>query len=214
MKSWIAALLALVVAATVGSVLAVPPVSASTAALTMSTAKVKSFDLALDYPSTWTVVAFDEKALAAQRKRLLKANPKLARVFDGEAQSALSQGYKFAAVDLDAKQSGEGASAVSIGAMSGFPTSLDALVDAIGPLYEKLGATVIGSSAVRVSGKRSYRIDIRTTLKTLTGDELTMHMGQLVVPRGAGAALVTVGTGDSPEGAALIDRILASVREL
>ena len=213
-QRWVGGVFVVALAPMVALTWTIRPADASAQAVTSTTAKIKSFDLAFDYPASWTVFAFDAKALAQQRKRLLKANPKLANVFDGQAESAAAQGYEFAAVDLDAAGSGRAISAISVSSMDGFPSSLKALVDEIKPIYEKSGASLIDSSVQRVSGRRSFRIDIRITFKTPTGETVAMRMSQLAVPRGVGTALITIGAPDGAEGSALIDSILASVREL
>jgi len=94
-----------VVAAISCCVIAVPAVAAAGAAaaaasdMTLSKpVAVKAAGLSLRYPAAWTIVASgSRKEALARRKAFVKANPKLAKVYDEQAASSSEANIKFRA---------------------------------------------------------------------------------------------------------------------
>jgi hypothetical protein len=217
-RTWTASM-ALVLAVLFSGTLA-PHASAMTAsnqptgAASTKTAKIRALDLALDYPAAWTVFTVDPKVDARTRDALLKANPQLAKAFDEAAAESVAKGYKFSAQDFDAKIRGEFASTVGVSETLGVVRSLHVFDASIRSQLEPAGGTVIRTSAVRISGDKAWRADLRITVNVPNSVPISVRVSVLAVPRGVGSALVAVGAADDDAGNALIDSILATVRRI
>jgi len=196
----------------VSAALAVGP--AVGAATTVTTAVVKPAGVSLQYPSSWTTLPRDPKALAAQQRQLAKRNPNIA--LNAQQQAQFLQAAKFRAVDLKAAAAGRFANNVNVQVdeQGGFPGSLDEFTNDARAQYEQQGVTVVGLSSVRVSGTTSYRADTRATVTKTNGTVLAARVGQLFIPRNAGSVIVTVAASDDATGARLIDAVLGSVRRV
>ena len=196
--------------------IAVLAVGASAAATTttLSVAVVKPAGVSLKYPSSWTTLARDPKALAAQQRRLARRNPKIA--LNAQQQAEFLQAAKFRAVDLAAATAGRFASnvTVQVDEQGGFPGSLDEFTNDARAQYEQQGVTIVSLSSVRVGGTTGYRADTRATVTKTDGTMLAARVGQLFTPRNAGSVIITVATADDVTGARLIDAILGSVRRV
>ena len=188
------------------------PPAAATASL--KTAVITSAGISVRYPSAWTTLPRDPKALALQQRRLAKRNPKLA--LNAEQQAAFLRAAKFRSVDLGAAAAGRFASNVNVQVdiQGGFPGSLQEFTSTARSQYEQQGVTVVSLSSLQVSGTTSYRADTRATVARPDGTTLAARVGQLFVPRNAGSAIITVATADDAAGAQLIDTILSSVRRV
>ena len=82
------------------------------------------------------------------------------------------------------------------------------------PGYKSAGGTVLDTTAVKVSGKTAYRLDLTLPIKSADGAALIAREGQLIIPEGDSAAAVTVTVSYDDAGVAVIDTILASVRRV
>ena len=194
------------------ALLAFEPPAAATAPL--KTAVIKSAGIAVRYPSAWTTLRRDPKALALQQRQLAKRNPELA--LHAEQPAAFLQAAKFRAVDLGAAAAGRFASNVNVQVdiQGGFPGSLDEFTNTARSQYEQQGVTIVRLSSVLVSGTTSYRSDTRATVARPDGSRLAARVGQLFVPHNAGSVIITVATADDAAGAQLIDTILSGVRRV
>ncbi|GEM_PF-2565067 len=188
--------------------------SAAVAGTTLKTTVVKSAGVSFKYPGSWTTLARDPKALAAQQRQLAKHNPKIA--LNAAQQAQFLQSAKFRAVDIQEAAAGRFASNVSVQVVDqgGFPTSLDEFTAGARPEYNQEGLSLVGTSSVPVRGATAYRADARATVTVPDGRTLATRVSQLFIPRNAGNVTITVATSDDAAGTQLIDAILGSVRRL
>jgi hypothetical protein len=190
---------------------------AATSATSMKTAKVKAVSLALQYPSSWTVLKRTEKQLDAQEKALRKANPKVTEAYDNyDVAKKVSEKSKFYAEDLDARFAGEPVSSVTVFdfELGGSPTNLESFSSKVTPSLESAGAIVLRTSAQKVGQRTGYRLDALLPLRMPDGTPIQARTGVLYVARGLSGSLVQVSVADDDSGTALIDDILHSVRPL
>lgn len=176
------------------------------------TARVKAAGVALEYPSTWTVFVLTKKAVATQRRELVKSNPRLGKAYLEDAQMEAVDNTKFSAGDFEAKLAGRPAGAVSVVLTSGFPATLEEFAGSMRSGFGKLGASVVETSHVRVGGQDGYRMELRWPLTAPDGTAVVLRMGSLVVPRDGNGVLVIVVVPDGAENASIIADTLASVR--
>ncbi len=170
---------------------------------------VKSAGISLEYPRNWTVFVLTPKVVRAQRKALVKNNPELADGVDAEAQLAAAKKSKFSAGDVEAKANGTVGGAVDVQVNSGFAPRLADETAALVEGYKQAGATVLGTSSVRVSGRRCARVDLK-----LAANGSTARISQLLAPLNGRSIVVTTAASDDVIGAATIDHVLTSVRSL
>jgi hypothetical protein len=82
------------------------------------------------------------------------------------------------------------------------------------PGYKSAGGTVLDATAVKISGKTAYRIDLTLPVKLPDGSVVVARVGQLAVPEGDNTASVAVSAVNNDSGVAVINSILASVRRV
>ena len=175
------------------------------------TATIKAAGLSLRYPSTWTRYTLTKKALAAEQRKGAKMNPQLAMTPAEQAQ--FLKRVVFYAADLVAALAGRLESNINVQKIANgrFPSSLDEFTSGITPGLKQEGATVLNTSAVRIGGKQSFRVDFLLPVKAADGSSVVSRIGQLLVPYGRGGDVMTVGTTADDIGAQLINRVLGSV---
>ncbi len=176
------------------------------------TARVKAAGIEFEYPENWVVLVLTQRDVKAQRKKLVKENPKLAKAYLEQAQLESARNTVFSAADLEAKLAGNPAQAVSVVLTSGSPSTLDQFRQVAGSELEGIGATVLDSSTVSLGGQDAYRMTVRWPVKAPDGTAVVLRLGVLQVPHGARGALVTVGVHDDEAGALMVDDVLGSVR--
>jgi hypothetical protein len=175
----------------------------------MTTTKVKGAGISLQYPSTWTVVALTKKRLAAQIRAAAKHNPQLAAQLSKIDVST----FKFKAFAVPAEPGKTPSMSVDIGGYGQRVTL--AQVKALTERYAKpVGATVVDAKAVKVSGDTAFRTDIVAPYTTSDGTIIRRLEGQLSLPYAPARPVVTVGAADNTAGKTLINKILASVRNI
>jgi hypothetical protein len=183
--------------------------AATASSPSMTTTKVESAGISLQYPSTWKVVALTRKRLAAQIKAAAKHNPKLAAQLAKIDVSA----FKFKAFAVPAEAGKTPSMSVDIGGYGQGVTL--AQVKVLTERYAKpVGATVVDAKTVKVSGETAFRTDIVAPYTTSDGTIIRRVEGQLSLPYATARPVVTVGAADDASGRTLINKILASVRSL
>lgn len=203
---------ALLVALWIGG--AAGPVGATDAG-PVTTTKVRAAGVALEWPRPWIVFARTKRGLAAQRKQLERSDPRLERAFEVELVAASDPTTRSYASDLGGVAGGGVASNVRVQVVpGGFPSDLAAFVAARAPSVETIGGTVLNASTVEVAGETGYRLDVSLPVPKPDGTVVRTRLGQLLVRRGAGRVVITVGSSDDDAGSALIDRVLRSVRRI
>jgi hypothetical protein len=189
-------------------------VSAQTAPTEFKPAKVPSAHIKLEYPGSWTVVVLTPGLVRAQRKLTVKNNPRLESVFDEAAATESLKHTKFAAADLEAKLAGQPSPIVEVQAGGGFSLPLEEMASQVKEAYKKAGATDIKSTIIRVSGTKSMRLDTKLAATAPDGSMVKLRVAQLMAPIGRRSVVVTIGAPDDEDGAATIDHIIQSVREI
>jgi hypothetical protein len=183
--------------------------AATANAPSMPTTKVEGAGISLQYPSTWKVVALTKQRLAAQIRAAAKHNPKLAAQL---AKIDVSD-FKFKAFGVPAEPGTTPSMSVDIGGYGQRVTL--AQVKALTERYAKpVGATVVDAKAVKVSGDTAFRTDIVAPYTTSDGTIIRRLEGQLSLPYAPARPVVTVGAADNTAGKTLINKILASVRNI
>jgi hypothetical protein len=174
----------------------------------MTTTKVKGAGISLQYPSTWTVVALTKKRLAAQIRAAAKHNPQLAAQLSKIDVST----FKFKAFAVPAEPGKTPSMSVSLGGWSQGVTL--AHVKAVIERYnEVLGAKLVDAKAIKVSGNPAFRTDIIAPYTEADGTIIHRAEGQLTIVRATASPIVAVGAPDDAAGRALINKVLASVRD-
>jgi hypothetical protein len=195
---------------------AAPALASDTSAVALSKpVKVKAAGISLRYPAAWTIVAAgSRKEAEARRKAFLKANPKLAKVYDEQTASAAEANVAFRAGDLEAQAAQLPAANMTITLLSGdLPSTLDEYVRAVKKQLEGAGATLLDSSTVSIGHGSAYRTDFQMTLRAPGGTTIPTRFTQLAIPSLGTSSLLTIGvpgTTDDPR----IDAVVGSIRRL
>jgi hypothetical protein len=166
-----------------------------------NTARVEAAGITVDYPSDWPVHA----VTADEFRAVLKNNPQFDQF--GAAENAAES------VKFFAGGSGSTLNVTNFGD-SGLPRTLAEFDSVMKLLYERLGYTFLGASAVQVGDTTAYRIDVTGLLTMSDGTRTAVRQGQLVVPIDASMTVVTVTSADDAAGVKLIDDVLATVRTI
>lgn len=190
------------------------PAAADPAPEGYATARVREVGIALEYPRHWTELPSSRRAVLVRRRELRKTNPALVREFSRQAQVAFEKRKKFSAVDLEASLDGRGSGNVAVSLMTGFPASFEEFDRGARADMTLLGAEVLASEVVQVSGREAYRIDFRMKLKAPDGSDVVILGAMSAVPVGSTGVIVAVGAPEGPDAAELVDHVLASVRHL
>jgi hypothetical protein len=95
-----------------------------------------------------------------------------------------------------------------------FPSSLEEFRSGRTPRFEAAGVTILDTSAVRTSGKPSYRIEVLLSVKAPDGTPGEVRIGQLLVPHGRGGTVITVKVPADDAAAQFVDDVLDSARRV
>lgn len=153
--------------------------------------------------------------IAAQQRALSKRDPRLGEAFHIEAQTGTLPTTRFEASDLRSQFANEVSSAVTVQVVAGgFPSSLDIFRSVREPSVRRAGGTVLNASTLKVNGDTAYRLDVSLPVPKPDGTIVSTLFGQLLVRRGTGRVVITVGVPDDQAGTMLVDQILRSVRRI
>jgi len=166
---------------------------------------IPSAVISLGYPADWTVGQFAGLPKATQKK-LAKLNPQLES--DMAQASTVVKSSKFYAEHPVARSD----LMVNVVPNGGFPTTLADFRQGITEQFASQGATVQATSAKKIGGHTAYLVVATMTERPDATTTLTELAGQLYVPNGDGATIVTIATTDDADGRSLMDSIIASVR--
>ncbi len=222
-RSGLRVALAVSLIALVVSTCALSATAANPTGTRWKTATVKAADLSLRYPSSWTQYPLTKNALATQQRAIAKKNPHLA--LSSERQARFLRATAFWAADLKSAYVGRFLSNISVvkGRSGSFPADLASFTSMITKNYQQaLGATILNTSAVRITGKQrsgeslnSYRVDLLASTTRPDGSSVPARVGQLYIPyKGGGADIVTVTTTADAPGVQLVDSVLGSARRI
>ena len=184
--------------------------AASTGPDPTATAKIGVAGISLRYPKSWFVTTLTKDGFAAILRKVADTNPDLAAHLSAVDTSK----YKFYAIDpVTGANVG-----VIVDAKSGGPSDLAEWTDSVTQELAPLGATVLDTKTVSVSGKRAYRSDAALSLVSPGGATTTMRVTDLFILRGSldrgDSTFVVVSMPEGDAAAATIDGLLASVRRM
>ncbi len=169
---------------------------------------VPSAGITLGYPAAWTATKYSGLPKAA-RNKIAKLNPKLA----SQVQSAPSNA-KLYAVDLAHPGTFTDNINVIVMTSGGFPASLADFRRFAESQYRALGATDETASAVKIGGKTAYSAVVHLPLKVNATTTVNAYLTQLLIPKGDGATIVSIGTTDDDPGHALAQQIASTIKLL
>jgi hypothetical protein len=190
------------------------PITMSASSGTLTHVTVSSVGLSIGYPSDWLVVQGKDIAngLNKSNKKFAKLNPQIAS-FITQSSSTIKNA-KFFAIDTS-RSDPQFANNVNVLLFQGggFPSSLDDFRSSVAAEFKSIsGATLETTSATKVGGHTAYRDTVSLSVTAPDGTASTYVSQQLYAPKGDGAVIVSVATGDNAAGRALAEQMLTSIR--
>jgi hypothetical protein len=192
------------------------PAASSADTGSYKTVKITEAGVSFKYPNTWTVVPASHRDVMSKVKRIKKTDPMRARALNNAAQ-VRAPGAVFFARDLDTAtpRGGPNFVAVVLAKGAGFPSSLVEFQAAADRQSANAGLTVVNTSPATVSGSTAYRLDLEGPVTAADGSVQVVRTALLYVHTpGDSLSIVSVGAVDDAAGVAVIDRVLATVRQL
>lgn len=206
---FVGVVIAALCAVTLMTAVATAASASSSTGFAMKPVKVKAAGISLQYPSTWIALPLTKRRVDAVRKFLAKKNPKLVAAISEIDPTQ----FKFYGTDTVRVDGGFANVQVSTDHDVGTIGGLSDFRDQVHMVAKAVGATILDTEKVEVSGETAYRVHLQMTIKPPSGLPIVFQEGQLFIQRGNDVTDVSV---TAPLGASLpvIDRILRSVRRI